>query len=148
MRRAEQAIRRTHRSVPRYRPMFRVECRLVAVGEVGSGSRTRLPCLPRAWSAWCSHSAPIGNRRRGFLIGDPRGSGESRKARVSCMAALLLWRQSNGSAAESVDEMAQPEQIDKTAKRATTGGQPISAAAPVVDVLREGERAENSGDID
>ena len=27
--------------------MFRVEWRLVSVGEVGTGSRTRLPCLPR-----------------------------------------------------------------------------------------------------
>jgi len=34
------------------------------------------------------------------------------------MAALRLWRRPNGSAAESVDEMAQFEQIVKTTKRA------------------------------
>jgi len=34
------------------------------------------------------------------------------------MAALLLWRRSNGSAAESVDEMAQLQQIGKAAERA------------------------------
>jgi hypothetical protein len=37
------------------------------------------------------------------------------------MSALLLWRQSDGSAAESVDEMAKLEQIDKTAERAKGG---------------------------
>jgi len=33
------------------------------------------------------------------------------------MAALRLWRRPNGSAAESVDEMAQLEQIGKTTER-------------------------------
>jgi hypothetical protein len=44
MRRAEQAIPRTHRSVPRHRPMCRVEWRLVAGGEVGSAAALRAVC--------------------------------------------------------------------------------------------------------
>src|SRR5258708_37592019 len=76
MRRAEQAIRRTHRSVPRYRPMFRVEWRLVSVAEVGTGSRTRLPCLPR----------------HGPLGGDPSGERGITSVQLAC-GRLFFFRE-------------------------------------------------------
>jgi muconate cycloisomerase/chloromuconate cycloisomerase len=49
MRRAEQGIPRTHRSVRRHRPMCRVEWRLVAGGEVGTVALRRALCRRSRW---------------------------------------------------------------------------------------------------
>jgi len=67
-------------------------------------------------AAASSRSQGIGTRLGGS--GSTGGSGGSRKTRFSCTVALLLRRRLDRSAVESVDEMAQPEQIAETAERA------------------------------
>src|ERR1700737_3900402 len=49
MRRAEQAIPRTYRSVPHHRPICRVEWRLVADGEVGTVALPASACRRSSW---------------------------------------------------------------------------------------------------
>jgi hypothetical protein len=70
------------------------------------------------------------------------------------MAALLLGRRLDGSAVESVDEMAQLEQIGNTAENANGGvvGREISCAASIILVpigpLARDERAAAVGQGD
>ena len=53
--------------------------------------------------------------------GSSGGSGGSRNASFNCTGALLLRHRPDGSAAESVEEVAQPKQITKTAQDAQAG---------------------------
>jgi hypothetical protein len=71
--------------------------------------------------AACRAAASIRSRGIGASRGSGGGSGGSRNARLSCTVALLLRRRSDGSAAESVEEMAQPKQIAMVAKDAPAG---------------------------
>src|ERR1700693_150534 len=67
-------------------------------------------------AAASSRSQGIGARLGGS--GSTGGSGGARKAMFSFTVALLLRRRLDRSAAESVDEMAQPEQIAEAAEKA------------------------------
>src|ERR1700676_1474142 len=61
----------------------------------------------REASSSCSHVVADGAAGKGF----GGRSGRSRKARFSCMAALLALHRLDGSVVESVNDLAQVEQI-------------------------------------
>jgi len=102
-------------------------------------------------AAW-SRSQGIGARLGGS--GSTGGSGGSRKARFSCTAALLQRRRLDRSAVESVDEIAQPEQIAETAERArarvVAPHRPRAAGMTLAPVgpLGRNERAATVGQTD
>src|SRR6476660_4016845 len=66
----------------------------------------------REASSTCSHVVADGAAGKGF----GGRSGRSRKARFSCMAALLALHRLDGSVVESVNDLAQVEQIAEPAE--------------------------------
>src|ERR1700680_2489917 len=66
----------------------------------------------REASSNCSHVVADGAAGKGF----GGGLGRSRKARFSCMAALLALHRLDGSVVESVNDLAQVEQIAEPAE--------------------------------
>src|SRR6476619_6775286 len=66
----------------------------------------------REASSTCSHVVADGAAGKGF----GGRSGRSRKARFSCMAALLALHRLDGSVIESVNDLAQVEQIAEPAE--------------------------------
>src|SRR5437016_5612149 len=84
MRRAEQAIPRTHRSVPHNRPMCRLEGRLVAAGEVATAALLRAVCRKAAGT---QDPAPDERYRAGV---DPSRLLSFRGGNGSLSASLLI----------------------------------------------------------
>src|SRR3977135_1296060 len=66
----------------------------------------------REASSSCSHVVADGAAGKGF----GGRSGRSRKARFSCMAALLALHRLDGSVVESVNDLAQVKQIAEPAE--------------------------------
>src|SRR5258705_8319767 len=66
----------------------------------------------RETSSSCSHTVADGAAGKGF----GGRSGRSRKARFSCMVALLALHRLDGSVVESVNDLAQVEQIAEPAE--------------------------------